>query len=276
MFVLGAVAFGIFGLIIGSFLNVVTFRHNTGRSLAGRSGCLSCGASLTPAMLIPVVSWVIQQRACRACGSRISIQYPLVELLTAALFIAVGSAQLSFVLTTLALVLVSLLICIVIYDIKHTIIPDQWVYTAAVIAVVMRVVAGTPFSVLDIVDALIGGVVVAAPLALLWLVTKGRGVGLGDAKLGFVSGCLLGAVHGLISVMFAYVIGAGIAVLFLLPLPQYAMLLSRWGILRRSSVGGFTMKSEVPFGPFLVAGIILVWFSLLFGIYDPVLGYFGF
>ena len=86
----------------------------------------------------------------------------------------------------------------------------------------------------------------------------------------------MGVVPGFVSVMLAYIIGAFVAVFILLPFPHYLRALTRWGILRGTSARGFTMKSEVPFGPFLAAGIILVWLSLLYGIYDPVMSYLGY
>src|SRR4051812_42460706 len=83
--------FGIFGLIIGSFLNVLILRHGE-RSLGGRSACMSCGRTLKWFDLIPVFSWLALLGRCRTCKKKISVQYPIVEATTAILFAAVGSA----------------------------------------------------------------------------------------------------------------------------------------------------------------------------------------
>src|SRR5680860_1900327 len=73
--------FSFLGLIVGSFLNVVILRHNTGASLGGRSGCFSCGHNLTWYELVPVVSFLALRGRCNHCGCKISRQYPLVEIL---------------------------------------------------------------------------------------------------------------------------------------------------------------------------------------------------
>ncbi|MBI2048690.1 MAG: prepilin peptidase [Parcubacteria group bacterium] len=268
MLVLGTILAGAFGLIIGSFLNVVVLRHNTGRSLAGRSGCLSCRATLTPMMLIPVLSWVLLRRRCSSCGTKISWQYPLVELATGFLFALTIYAQLPWFTTILSLAVIAVLICIAAYDILHTIIPDEWVYATAGLALIMRGGAAlqTSFPMTDVVMVVLSGFLVAAPLFLLWLATRGRGIGLGDVKLGLVVGWFLGFGAGMLAVMLSFVIGAIVSVCILLPLPYYRRMLAYCGLLRQPHAGAFTMKSEVPFGPFLIAGTLLVWFTFTYGI----------
>ena len=268
MLVYEAVIAGVFGLIVGSFLNVVVLRHNTGRSLLGRSGCLSCRSKLTPEMLIPVFSWMLQRRRCVSCGTKISWQYPLVEISTALLFSITVYAQLPLITTAFALVILAFLVCIATYDIKHTIIPDKWVYTVAFIALCMRLSGAlqTQFPINDVAVTLLVGPIVALPLLALWFFTRGRGIGLGDAKLGLVIGWFLGVTHGLAAVMLSFVIGAVISVFILLPMPYYERMLVYCGLLHQPRLGAFTMKSEVPFGPFLIAGTLLVWFSMIFGV----------
>jgi len=272
-----AVVLGLFGLIIGSFLNVVIIRSNTGRSLAGRSGCLQCGAPLRPFMLVPVISWLFQRGKCISCEGRISAQYPLVELATAVLFFGVGMAGMYFVPTILALIFMSLLVCIIAYDIRHTIIPDQWVYAAASLALSIRLweTLQSQFPLSDSIFALLAGPMVAAPLFSLWFMTRGRGIGLGDAKLALAVGWFLGLGYGFLAIMLAFVIGAAVSVFVLLPMPFYMRTLVQCGLLRRPINKAFTMKSEVPFGPFLAAGLLLVWFSIIFDVQADMLGWFG-
>jgi prepilin signal peptidase PulO-like enzyme (type II secretory pathway) len=276
MYLIDIVVFGVFGLIIGSFLNVVVIRHNTGRSLQGFSGCMSCGHRLKSKELIPVLSWVFQKGVCVYCGVRITKQYPIVELITSALFVLIGIAYLGFWVTVLSLIFISLLICIVVYDIRHTIIPNFWVYILVAIAFILRSVAEPFLTFSDVFFIAFQGPVVAAPLALLWVLTRGRGIGLGDAKLALAAGWLLGISQGLVAVMLAFIIGAFVSLVVLLPLPYYYRILFYCGILQHTSQEMFTMKSEVPFGPFLGAGILLVWFSMIFGANGTIMAFFGF
>lgn len=265
-----ALTFGLFGLVVGSFLNVVVLRHHTGRTIMGRSGCLTCGAPLKTLSLVPVFSWAFQRGRCASCGANISVQYPLVEFATALLFALVGAAQLPLIVTALALPFISLFICIVAYDMRHTIIPDEWAYAAAALALALELASYTPVSVTDWLVTLIAGPTVALPLAALWFGTRGRGIGLGDAKLALSSGWLLGITYGLYAEMLAFVLGALVAVFVLLPSAYYRRALASCGLVRRASAASFTMKSEVPFGPFVAAGILYVWFTLIFGLPLPL------
>ena len=130
----------LFGLIIGSFLNTVIYRYNTGRTVGGRSQCLVCGHTLTWRELIPILSFVIQGGKCAKCQSRFSMQYPLVEFITAILFLGVSYKlwPINFDFTSFPLPLVaelivhwlvmSLLVGIAVYDLRHKIIPNGIVY----------------------------------------------------------------------------------------------------------------------------------------------------
>ena len=158
-----AVIFGLFGLIIGSFLNVVILRRGA-CTVGGRSGCLSCGAPLRWFDLIPVVSWIALRGRCRSCGSRISIQYPLVEASSALLFALIGASTLSIPMQIVSLIIVSLLILITAYDLRHTIIPDEWSYTFAILAFI----AASSFAIgsgwAGIIALVIAGPLCALPL----------------------------------------------------------------------------------------------------------------
>ena len=258
-----AIIAGLFGAIIGSFLNVVVLRRGI-RSLAGRSGCLSCRAAIRWFDNIPVVSYFLLRGRCRDCGSGISVQYPLVEASTALLFGLIAYATPSAPALTLGLSfgMIAILVAIATYDIQHTIIPDAWAYLFTAAALVYGAALWIPhYGTLAFVLA---GPAAALPLFLLWLVSRGRWMGLGDAKLALGIGYLLGPVDGIFAVFFAFVIGAVIALGILLPLPHIARLLARAGIARKASATSFTMKSEVPFGPFLIASTLLVWFSHLY------------
>ena len=268
-----ALPLSIFGLVIGSFLNVVILRHGV-KTIGGRSGCLSCGAQLCWYDMLPVVSWIALTGRCRSCGSSISPQYPLVELSTAALFGLLGASPLSLELLAVSLVIAALLILISVYDLRHTIIPDEWSYAFAILSFA----ASVPFALHlgiegGIIPLIIAGPLCALPLFALWLFSRGRWMGLGDAKLALGIGYLLGMQSGLIAVFFAFVIGALISVCILLPYSYVKHILSRGKGITRLGRGRerFTMKSEVPFGPFLVMSTIVIWLLGIYGLPIPFL-----
>ncbi len=264
------ILFGIFGLIVGSFLNVFILRARV-FTLSGRSACMSCGTALRWYDMVPVFSWLALRGRCRNCGSAISIQYPIVELLTGVLFAVIGASFMALdpIATGLSLSIVSILIAIAVYDIRHTIIPDTWVYFFAAASLCLTLYMGVPHDA-SAITYLLAGPIAALPIATLWFVSQGRWIGLGDAKLSLGMGWLLGPVYGIGSVFFAFVIGAVISVCILMPLPAVIQYMRKKGIARFRSAGAqLTMKSEVPFGPFLIASCFIIWFSLLFNIPLP-------
>ena len=278
-----AFIFGVFGLIVGSFLNVVILRRGV-RSVGGRSGCMSCGAQLKWYDMIPVFSWVLLGGRCRSCRAHISIQYPLVELSTGLLFALIGASvgatlplstreivNLVFVLTSLPIG--ALLIAIFVYDLKHTIIPDSWVYTFIALAFGHQFL--TPLWGEYGNWLFLSGPIVAFPIFALWGASAvrygepGMWMGFGDVKLALGIGWLLGPLPGLLAVFLAFVIGACVSLLLVFFSSQgwkkFVDGFTPTPISQRL-VWGFTMKSEIPFGPFLVLSCILIWFASLYGI----------
>ena len=241
----------IFGAIVGSFLNVVALRFNTGKGLGGRSMCMSCGKTLTWKELVPIFSFVAQRVACKKCKSKISWQYPLVEFLAGAIFVLIfltfpPVSALASLTTLIQIVAACLLLVISIYDIKHKIIPDILVYIFDGLAFVSIFIGGSSWWHIPSVSMLIAGPILALPFALLWVVSKGRWMGLGDAKLVLGLGWLLGISAGINALILAFWIAAVVSVIWL-----YAV------------YGKFKHKAEIPFGPYLIIGFYLV---LLFGI----------
>ncbi len=257
-----SIPYALFGLIIGSFLNVVILRHGA-RSLSGRSGCMSCGAPLKWYDLLPVVSWLLLRGKCRRCHAAISIQYPLVELTNAVLFGFIGGSILPLSLSTPALVIASTLLVIAVYDIRHTIIPDEWVLVFIISSLFYSGINAYNALLIwpDALWLLLGGPIAALPLFCLWFFSKGAWMGFGDVKLALGMGWFLGPLLGIYAVFAAFVIGAVISVVILLPLP-YILKAIRMRRLKGMR-SGFTMKSEVAFGPFLIAATMLVWFASL-------------
>lgn len=244
-----------FGAIIGSFLNVLILRHGTGRNVRGRSSCAACGKTLTFVDLVPIVSWVMLRGKCRQCGSAISVQYPIVEMATAILFGLIGGMALPLPVTILACAIATVLLAIAVYDIRHTIIPDVWVVVYTLLAICAAFVNGEgPLTMLA------SAFVCAIPLFGMWFFSGGRAMGLGDVKLALGMGVLLGPWVGLFTVGFAFIIGSA----FFLPL--LAVSHTRYSLARGIRV---TMKSEVPFGPFLVASFFIVWITAHYGYSVP-------
>lgn len=265
LFVLPAI---LLGLIIGSFLNVVLLRHGA-RAITGRSGCMSCGRQLKWYDMVPVLSWVFLRGKCRQCHSRISFQYPFVEASNAALFGFIAATPISFPLQLVSCVIASLLLIIAVYDVRHTIIPDSWVYLFAFFAFAFSFLVAFEQGQLDWMSLVFSGPLCALPFAILWFVSRGTWMGLGDAKLALGIGWLLGLEAGVYAIFLAFIIGALISVCVLLPLPYLL------GVIRRHRLGerarSFTMKSEVAFGPFLISATLFVWFALMYQIPLPLL-----
>lgn len=241
----------IFGTIIGSFLNVVTFRLNTGRGVNGRSACMSCNTQLTWKELIPVVSFVAQRGSCKKCKSKISWQYPLIELLAGVMFILLFltfppiSAQ-TALLTVIHMIAGCVLLVIAAYDARHKIIPDPLVFIFALLGLASLFVGGVTWWHVPSIFDLIAGPLLALPFALIWLISKGMWMGLGDAKLAVGIGWFLGIASGINAVVLAFWIAAAVSVIWLL-----------------ATYGKLKPRTEVPFGPYLILGMYIV---LIFGV----------
>lgn len=245
----------IFGTLIGSFLNVVVARYQSGLSLAGRSKCFSCGKTLSWHELFPLLSFVFQKGRCKTCKSKISWQYPLVEFLTGIIFLSLfikffiaGPAFEEVTYASIfyffyALFIVSLLIVISAYDFKHSIIPNDFVYTLNVAAFAGLFVGGN-FNT----QAFITGVVFFIFFGALWFFSDGRAMGFGDAKLALGIGWLLGPAQGISALLSAFWLGAIVGILLIGASKTRALFLP---------AKYFTLKSEIPFGPFIIFGAFI-------------------
>jgi len=181
----------VLGTIVGSFLNVSILRYEAGKRVLGRSVCPACGKVLTYQELIPVISFLILRGRCSRCSAPISWQYPLVEIATGLLFVLTFVTFFSGVLdaryliiSTLYLVIVSILMVILVYDIRHTIIPDPFVYGFSLLALLLLFIDMSMFTLITpSLLVLAAGPLLALPLFLIWLLSRGTWMGLGDAKL---------------------------------------------------------------------------------------------
>ncbi|HVY72674.1 MAG TPA: prepilin peptidase [Candidatus Paceibacterota bacterium] len=240
-----ALAATLFGVIIGSFLNALSFRFNTGKSIVhGRSACMRCGHTLTALDLIPVFSYAMLRGRCRYCHTHISSQYPLVEVLGGALSLGVYLNTYTPLMFALWFFVWTLILFICIYDLKHTVIPMSCSLLLMVLSLCVVVFSGPT------VIAFLAGPALAAPLLLISLLSEGTWMGWGDGLFELSLGWLLGIVSGIGALMLAVWSGALIG-LGLIVFAQYV---------KPKGSRGFTMKSELPFAPFLALGAAAVYF----------------
>jgi leader peptidase (prepilin peptidase) / N-methyltransferase len=268
----GYVLVGVFGAIIGSFLNVVIHRVPREESIVfPNSRCPSCGSVIAFYDNVPVLSYLALAGKCRRCKERISVRYPAVELLTGILFLAVAwhdglSAALPF-----DLVFTGALVALVFIDAEHMILPNAITYPGIVFAVIARIavpllvgvphfddlgslingpLTGMPIWVTSLVGALLGALVGGGSLWLMgWLWEKLRGVeamGLGDVKMMFMVGAYLGWRLTILTIFVGVLSGSIIGVLLMIV------------------KGKKDMQMLLPFGIFLGLGGLA---ALLFGSY---------
>jgi leader peptidase (prepilin peptidase) / N-methyltransferase len=212
----------ILGLLVGSFANVLIDRLPRGESIWwGRSHCDYCKKTLQWYELIPVISFVLQGGRCKRCHKKLSIQYPLVEIITGIGFAAVHSLPFSILFVSLLVIFVT--------DLKYQIIPDSMIVLG------IGGAFGTGFHVISAAGSFLF-------LYLLWMITRKRGIGFGDVKFASLMGLVLGYPGIIIAFYIAFLTGAFVGVI---------LMIARYK----------TWKSKIAFGPFLVFGTVtaLVW-----------------
>ena len=236
---IAVIAAAIGGLLIGSFLNVVAHRLPRGESLLRpRSRCPQCQTQLRAIDNVPVVSWVLLRGRCHHCGTSISARYPIVELVTGALYVAVVASQDDAVRIVLGLLLVTALVPITLIDLELRLIPNLITGPAALAAVVAIAALDPDF----LPEALIAGAA-AGGFFLLAALMYPRGMGMGDVKLAGMLGLYLGkAVAPAIFIALIAGVAVGAAV-----------------IARKGAAEG--RKTAVPFGPFLALGGMIAFFA---------------
>jgi leader peptidase (prepilin peptidase) / N-methyltransferase len=239
MTLLVAAISGLYGLVIGSFLNVVIWRVPRHESIVRPpSHCPNCDAKIANRDNIPVVSWLALRGRCRNCGTAISARYPLIELLTGVLFAAVGARFWDSWALPAYLVLTAALIALSFIDLEHFILPNRILYPTDIAMIAL--LAGASALEHDwgaFGRAAIAGVAAFAVFYVIHFVSP-RGMGFGDVRLSFLLGFSLGwlgwgEVLGGLFAGFLY--GAVIGVLLI-------------------ALKVRERKQRIPFGPFLAAG----------------------
>lgn len=260
----------LFGIAIGSFLNVVTLRYDGEHFLlnvtmiGGRSRCPHCKRTLRWFELIPILSFVIQGGRCRRCRAWLNVQYPAIELFSGLVFVFVpfvlGASMdgASVLVSVLWVAVFEALLVMAAIDIRLGIIPDEVNIFLGMLGVFLTIiVAGSAGGAGEsVVFAKLAGAVVAGVFfAFLIAITRGKGMGVGDLKLAIPLGLLFGWPDILLVLVSAFVIGAVFGVLAV-------------------ARGKKRMGGTLPFGPFLGIGaaVAFFWAAPIIGWYLSLLG----
>lgn len=258
----------LFGIVFGSFLNVVIYRMTHGSSpFKGRSICPKCKRKISWQHNIPLLSFFLLRGRCANCGKKISWQYPVVEFITGALFVwwfligrsffHLSGGYLEILQPAFWLVVGMALLVVFFADLWFGVIPDAVNIFLLVLALAYRVVLVLldQMQNADLSRSFLSGLMLFGFFYFLYWVTKKKGFGLGDVKLAPAMGLLLGWPRTLVAVLAAFFTGAIIG-LFLL------------------ATGKKKLGQTVPFGPFLILGTVvaLVWGEALWRWYMRLLG----
>jgi leader peptidase (prepilin peptidase)/N-methyltransferase len=248
----------IFGVVIGSFLDVFVSRLHTGASINDRSHCTSCGHTLSWYELFPLLSYIFLRGRCRSCGARIPLRLFLMEVFTGILFTGVYLLSPDLPRMLLGLAVTSVLIATAAYDMRHMVIPHEFVFTLLGLAIVQYVLwSGVSIKPHLLLSLLASGALALAFFGSLWLFSKGKWIGLGDAKLAVPLSLMLLPLDTFSFIVLAFWIGAAVSVAMLLLQKLLASGKRHLSFLPAP----LTMRSEVPFAPFLIAAFLLVYFA---------------
>lgn len=263
MLITVAIFFLALGATIGSFLNVVVWRANENKGpWHGRSECPQCRAKLSFFELVPIVSFLALRRRCRHCLKPISWFYLHGEVLNALVWALTGTglflADQNILMIALGLALATVLVLLWLFDLKDQILPDRYVAIAIFLSVAWTYGFGTIGDSFFIpaanwltlnqdlmVVAFGAGGVGALFLLLLWVITGGRGMGLGDVKLMVALGILSAGAAVLDTLLLAFVGGAIFGIISI-------------------SRGTKNLKSRLAFGPFLIGAQFVIWWWHLY------------
>lgn len=236
---------GFFGLLVGSFFNVVIYRMPRGESVVWPpSRCMGCGYQIKFYQNVPVLSWILLRGKCKSCGAEISIQYPIIEAISglisaivAAYFLTTGTDHdLGFKIGLAFLVMVSIPIFVI--DFRHFLIPDLITYPGILLGIGLSFLPLGLTPVQSISGSLVSGLFLWLIGFAASLVFKKEAMGLGDVKLLAMAGALFGAPTALFGLIFASLLGSviGIPLMFLRKLNEHR---------------------HIPFGPYICIGVLV-------------------
>lgn len=246
----------IIGLGIGSFLNVVLFRMTTEKKFwNGRSECMSCQHKLSWYELIPILSYLIQRGRCRNCHKPLSIQYPLVELITACLFTGYiyfnisdifslyNLTWLQFSEIIIILILITQLIIVFVYDLQYQLIPTIQLRAIQILGLIYF---GLEYYQTRIIpDSLITAIICTFITWFIYFITKKQGIGWGDVELFLGLGFFIPLILAIPFFFGSFIIG------------------TIWGVLIIIINKKFSLKQKIAFGPSIILSFLIVYVLII-------------
>lgn len=236
MLVIGLFIF-VIGLCLGSFTNVLIWRLPQGKSIGGRSICPKCKNKISWFDNIPLFSYLLLGARCRNCKKKISLRYPLVELITGVIFVLIyskfGISSQFFFFSFLSPILISIFFI----DLDHQIIPDELTMCGLAISFLYLIFVSPQ----NFYSSSFAGSISSLFLLILYFMTKGRGMGLGDVKFAVLGGMVAGYTNFVYWFYIAFLTGAAVGCILIL--------LKKYGL-----------KSRIAFGPFLVFALFVTIF----------------
>lgn len=231
----------VLGICFGSFINVLVDRIPTDKPLfLSRSECDYCKHKLNALDLIPILSFLCLKGSCRYCHKKLSLYYPLVELVTGILFVLNFLVFNNYYQLIFSLFVTSSLVTLFFVDLKFGLLPDKIIYPTTIFIILFSPLIRDQKTFLE-------DLLVAAILAVFFLLTiiftKGRGMGMGDVKFAFLIGIILGWQKAILAIFLAFIAGALVGVFLIL--------------LKKKK-----LNQSIPFGPFLA---LSTYISLIFG-----------
>ncbi len=243
------------GASVGSFLNVLIYRFHQRKNIFGRSFCPHCQHQLYWFDLIPIFSFFILRGRCRHCRQKISWQYPIVEMTAGLLFLfsfvrlssqfsifnfsaqggSASGGQFSITLFR-DWIFISVMIFVFVYDLKYMLIEDAVVIPAMVAVFFLSLLAGQ-----SLFTIIVGALMSWLFFWLQYYLTKKRGLGEGDLRLGILMGIMFGWPNVLVVILISYIIGGSICLILIM-------------------IGKKKLFSEIPLGPFLALGSLITMF----------------
>jgi leader peptidase (prepilin peptidase) / N-methyltransferase len=230
------IIFFVLGAAIGSFINAASFRIAEGKNwVSDRSECPKCKQDLKWYQLIPIVSYLALRGKCGSCKTAISLQYLLVEIAMAFLFLQAGQAWMlsgDYIELLFALILFTSLTFLFIHDLRYYILPDIVTLPTLVALMGLQLYMGMDWNLLFLAVFIGSGF-----FAFQFLISKGRWIGGGDIRMGALMGAAIGWPYILVGLMLSYLSGSFIAIFLLLS--------------KKKAVG-----AKIPFGTFLALGTL--------------------
>jgi len=247
----------VLGLCFGSFVNMLVYRTAVKYKLINppsprlrkgenRSFCDYCGKQLNWYENIPVISWLILKGKTKCCHKKLPLSYPLVELITGIIFVINSKFLISnfqflnktqFLFYLISLIIIVFLVFSTVFDLKYMILPDFSTVILIIVAII-GIIIGRPQE--SPVQFILSAILASGFLLFLNLITKGKGMGMGDVKLAIFMGLFLGFPKIIIAFYAAFIIGAIIGILLM--------------IFKKAK-----KKTQIPFGPFLILGTFISW-----------------